>query len=43
MIKFLAKTIIISTAIVAIPVMLIKEFKKLDDEGFFDSKEEKNK
>lgn len=37
MIKFLLKTIIVSTAVVAVPVMLIKQFKKLDEEGVFDS------
>lgn len=35
MLKFLGKTLIISAAIVAVPIVLIKRIKKLDDEGFF--------
>ena len=38
MIKFLLKTIIVSTAIVTIPIVLIKRVKKLNDEGVFDCK-----
>ena len=38
MIKFLLKTIIVSTAIVAVPGLLIRRLKKLDDEGVFDCK-----
>ena len=36
MLKFLGKTLIVSAAIVAVPIVLIKKIKKLDDEGFFD-------
>jgi len=39
MINFLLKTIIISTAIVAVPVVLVKQFSKLDKEGYFESNE----
>ena len=35
MLKFLGKTLIISAAIIAVPIVLIKRIKKLDDEGFF--------
>ena len=40
MINFLGKTLIVSAAIVAVPIVLIKKLKKLDDEGFFDCKQE---
>jgi len=36
MLKFLGKTLIVSAAIIAVPIVLIKKIKKLDDEGFFD-------
>ena len=36
MLKFLGKTLIVSAAIIAIPIVFIKRMKKLDDEGFFD-------
>ena len=36
MIKFLGKTLIVSAAIIAVPLVLLKRLKKLDDEGFFD-------
>jgi len=36
MIKFLFKTIIVSAAAVSIPIMIVKEFKRLKDENFFD-------
>jgi len=35
MLKFLGKTLIISAAIVAVPIVLMKRIKKLDEEGFF--------
>lgn len=35
MIKFLGKTLIVSAAIIAVPLVLLKRLKKLDDEGFF--------
>lgn len=35
MIKFLFKTIVVSAAAVSIPIMIVKELKKLNDEGFF--------
>ena len=40
MLKFLGKTIIVSAAIVAIPIVMLKRIKKLDEEGFFDDKVE---
>lgn len=36
MLKFLGKTLIISAAVAAVPIVLIKRIKKLDEEGFFD-------
>jgi len=36
MLKFLGKTLIVSAAIIAVPIVFIKRMKKLDDEGFFD-------
>lgn len=36
MIKFLGKTLIVSAAIIAIPLVLLKRFKKLEEEGFFE-------
>ena len=39
MLKFLGKTLIISAAIVAVPIVLIKRIKKLNDEGFFNDNE----
>lgn len=41
MLKFLGKTLIVSAAIIAVPIVFIKRMKKLDDEGFFDCREEK--
>lgn len=38
MIKFLGKTLIVSAAIIAIPIVFMKRIKKLDEEGFFDAK-----
>lgn len=35
MLKFLGKTLIISTAIVAVPIVFIKRIHKLYEEGFF--------
>jgi hypothetical protein len=43
MLKFLGKTIIVSAAIVAIPIVMLKRIKKLDEEGFFDDKKVENK
>jgi len=40
MLKFLGKTLIISAAIIAVPIVFMKRIKKLDDEGFFDGKVE---
>jgi len=42
MIKFLGKTLIVSAAIIAVPLVLLKRIKKLDDEGFFNDKGNKN-
>lgn len=36
MIKFLGKTLIISAAIIAVPIVFMKRIKKMEDEGFFD-------
>ena len=38
MIKFLGKTLIVSAAIIAVPIIFMKRIKKLDEEGFFDDK-----
>lgn len=35
MIKFLGKTLIVSAAIIAVPIIFMKRIKKLDEEGFF--------
>ena len=35
MIKFLGKTLIVSAAIIAVPIVFMKRIKKLDEEGFF--------
>ena len=43
MLKFLGKTIIVSAAIVAIPIVMLKRIKKLDEEGFFDDKKVENR
>ena len=37
MLKFLGKTLIVSAAIITVPIVFIKRMKKLDEEGFFDS------
>jgi len=42
MLKFLGKTFIVSAAIIAVPIVFIKRMKKLDDEGFFDSKKKED-
>jgi hypothetical protein len=39
MLKFLGKTLIVSAAVIAVPIVFIKKIKKLNDEGFFDDKE----
>lgn len=36
MIKFFVKTLIVSGAIVAVPIVFMKRIKKLANEGFFD-------
>jgi hypothetical protein len=36
MLKFLGKTLIVSAAIIAVPMVLLKRLKKLDEEGFFE-------
>ena len=43
MLKFLGKTLIVSAAIIAVPIVFIKKIKKLDDEGFFDGKKKEDK
>ena len=35
MIKFLCKTLIVSAAVISVPIVILKKLKKLDDEGFF--------
>ena len=42
MLKFLGKTLIVSAAIIAVPIVFIKRMKKLDDEGFFDGKKKED-
>ena len=42
MLKFLGKTLIVSAAIIAVPIVFIKRMKKLDDEGFFDDKKKED-
>lgn len=43
MLKFLGKTLIVSAAVIAVPIVFIKRMKKLDDEGFFDDKKKEDK
>ena len=43
MLKFLGRTLIVSAAIIAVPIVFIKRIKKLDEEGFFDSKKKEDK
>ena len=42
MLKFLGKTLIVSAAVIAVPIVFIKKIKKLNDEGFFDDKNKKD-
>lgn len=42
MLKFLGKTLIVSAAIIAVPIVFIKRIKKLDEEGFFDCKKKED-
>ncbi len=42
MLKFLGKTLIVSAAIIAVPIVFIKRMKKLDEEGFFDCKKKED-
>ena len=38
MLNFLGKTLIVSAAIIAVPIVFMKKIKKLNEEGFFDCK-----